>query len=356
MIIVTNKTSWFTLIELIVVITILWILATIAFFSYQWYTQITRDSKRISDISTISKSLELYKIKTWLFPEVTDWYNVTFSWELVWTQWFFWENNFTNVQIINKLPIDPLTWQKYIYSVTNKKNEYSLASISEWAELLWFWGIPHSYANSNKYQTMIKWNYNWLIASINYWTGIYILAVPSIISSTWTTLEYIYQNNKFVFDNYTTLPFNYSNILDSTLYDDYNFVNPDKAIVYSWSLNNLLLETNDSYRQQMILNVKQAYNQTEISNNNIEKDILDINDLNIKKVCFLWRIITNNNLWWNVSLEQDKYCLEEWVFELPDLPPTEDPDLPPPEPIPEDPDLNIIFENDNWNYTCSLCD
>ncbi len=298
-----NK-NWFTLIELIVVITILAILWTIAFISLQSYSTNARDSQRVSDLWLISKSLELYRVKIWVFSEVTDWYNVTFSWETVWTQWFFWENNLTNVQILNKLPIDPIIWEKYIYSVTNKKNEYSLASISEWSELFWLWGISNTYADSNKHRIIIKWNYNWLIASINYWTGIYVLAVPSIISSTGATLEYIYQNNKFTYDDYTTLPFNYLNTTNKDIYSDenYKFANYNNAIVYSGSSDNLLSKTNDSYREQMILNIKQAYNQTELSNNNIEKDIIDINDLNKQKICLLWRALTNNNLWWQLSL------------------------------------------------------
>ncbi|MDD2870983.1 MAG: prepilin-type N-terminal cleavage/methylation domain-containing protein, partial [Candidatus Gracilibacteria bacterium] len=57
-----QKTNGFTLVELIVVITILAILGTIAFISLQGYSTQARDSSRISDISSIKTSLELFQL------------------------------------------------------------------------------------------------------------------------------------------------------------------------------------------------------------------------------------------------------------------------------------------------------
>jgi len=59
-----NKQA-FTLVELIVVITILAILWTIAFISLAWYSQDARDSTRISDLSTMKTSLELFHLNAW---------------------------------------------------------------------------------------------------------------------------------------------------------------------------------------------------------------------------------------------------------------------------------------------------
>jgi prepilin-type N-terminal cleavage/methylation domain-containing protein len=61
---ISNKQA-FTLVELIVVITILAILWTIAFISLQWYSSQARDSKRLSDVQNIKKSLELFSLNTW---------------------------------------------------------------------------------------------------------------------------------------------------------------------------------------------------------------------------------------------------------------------------------------------------
>jgi len=76
-----NKQKYaFTLVELIVVITILAILWTIAFISLQWYSKQARDSTRISDLSSMKTSLELFNLEAWKFPVTTDWFIVTYSW------------------------------------------------------------------------------------------------------------------------------------------------------------------------------------------------------------------------------------------------------------------------------------
>lgn len=54
-----NLKKWFTLVELIVVITILAILGTIAFISLQGYSADARNSKRTSDINSISSQVNI---------------------------------------------------------------------------------------------------------------------------------------------------------------------------------------------------------------------------------------------------------------------------------------------------------
>ncbi len=94
--IIKNKQA-FTLVELIVVITILAILWTIAFISLQLYSKSARDSRRISDISNVKKSLELFSIKTWKYPLPDSPNEATFSWSKIWTQWIVWDNMSTNL-------------------------------------------------------------------------------------------------------------------------------------------------------------------------------------------------------------------------------------------------------------------
>ncbi len=55
----------FTLVELIVVITILAILWTIAFISLQWYSSDARNSKRTSDLNSISSAMSI-EITKWI--------------------------------------------------------------------------------------------------------------------------------------------------------------------------------------------------------------------------------------------------------------------------------------------------
>lgn len=57
------KTRAFTLVELIVVITILVILGTIGFMQLSGFQGSARDSSRVSDITNISKGLDMLIIK-----------------------------------------------------------------------------------------------------------------------------------------------------------------------------------------------------------------------------------------------------------------------------------------------------
>ena len=99
---IKKENKWFTLVELIVVITILAILWIIAFISLQWYSKTARDSTRISDLSTMKTSLELFNLDAWKYPETTDWFEVTYSWSEIWTQWEFWDNTTNNVDKLDK--------------------------------------------------------------------------------------------------------------------------------------------------------------------------------------------------------------------------------------------------------------
>ena len=112
----------FTLVELIVVITILAILWTIAFLSLQWYAANARDSKRISDIWNIKKSLELFTLQTEKYPLPDNGETVTYSWEIVWTQWTIWDNVVEQLsRNIKKKPVDPCSEEEYIYSTIQNR-------------------------------------------------------------------------------------------------------------------------------------------------------------------------------------------------------------------------------------------
>jgi len=112
----TNKQKLgFTLVELIVVITILAILGTIAFVSLQWYSKSARDSARISDMSRIKTSLELFKIEWWKYPDPSDATVITYNEVEAWTQWIFWQTTFRNVEKLDRIPRDPTTEELYIY-------------------------------------------------------------------------------------------------------------------------------------------------------------------------------------------------------------------------------------------------
>ncbi len=69
----------FTLVELIVVISILAILGTIAFLSFGEYQSGARDSVRSTDLSNLSKSLDIGLVKVGSYPSPDNSITVSYS-------------------------------------------------------------------------------------------------------------------------------------------------------------------------------------------------------------------------------------------------------------------------------------
>jgi prepilin-type N-terminal cleavage/methylation domain-containing protein len=187
---------WFTLVELIVVITILVILWTIAFTSLAGYSGSARDSSRISDLTNISKGLDIAYAKTSSYPMPDSYFTVTYS---GWNVWYQWEVGTTVMNILTSAgaklskqpPLDPLvTTAKYTYSkVAYAKDSYQLKANWEGDKITYSptqgLGVDIAQAASwNPTVAYIAGNYNWVVAKTQTGTMTYILAVPSIISNT----------------------------------------------------------------------------------------------------------------------------------------------------------------------------
>lgn len=106
-----NK-SGFTIVELIVVIVVIAILATLTFVSYNGVQAKTRDDRRVTDVSTIEKAMELYYSDNGSYPVPTGatgsiinpaWYSSQDS------SWSMLENLLVGSQAIDDsaLPVDP---------------------------------------------------------------------------------------------------------------------------------------------------------------------------------------------------------------------------------------------------------
>lgn len=262
------KKQWFSLIELVVVISILTILWTIGFINFKDFTLNARDSVRITDVKSIQKSLSLYIIKSWKYPEPTNLKDITYSWAVVWSQWTFWDSTFRNVSILNSKPVDPLKSIDYTYSVTSDRSEYELAWILESSVLSsnnFF--INKTYANSNTIRANSVWSYNGIATKLSTWWVDYILALPSIITNnlTQTDLEQIILTKSLVYNNYWNLPINFSWVLSSSS-QSFDFI-PNKLVIYSWSINDMLDTVNQI---KLLQNLKEAYSGTILLNNNEE--------------------------------------------------------------------------------------
>ncbi len=254
----------FTLVELIVVITILAILWTIAFISLQWYSAQARDSKRVSDISNIKKSLELFSLNTWKYPKPDSYNTVSYTWELIWYQWTVWEQVTKNLsRNLNKKPIDPLTQEEYTYSTINSQTEF---------EVLWLYEnnltslfrefnsdlFPESYAANFKF-AKVEGNFNWLYAR----TSNFYLPTPSIINwNVWWNVDFADDENLIKSQIITW----WDNIpLTSTWGLNIKF-SP-----YEWTITS---ESTDEEKMELVEAIQNAYSWTVLENNTVYADLL----------------------------------------------------------------------------------
>lgn len=127
-----KKLPGFTLIELVVVMTILAILGTIGFLSVGGYSSRARDSERLTDIASLSKTLDLAVITAGNYPPPDNSFSVTYSGGLVWNQGTAGAavisqlHNLVSGGGLNKKPIDPLKNTEYVYSVLAFGKAYQL--------------------------------------------------------------------------------------------------------------------------------------------------------------------------------------------------------------------------------------
>jgi len=326
----------FTLVELIVVITILAILWTIAFISMQSYSSNARDSTRISDLSAMKTSLELFQLDSWKYPEPTEGFVVSYSWSEVWTQWTFWTTTFSNISKLDKIPTDPLTEKEYTYSVTKTKQEYQFAWIVEWDEISYN-PLPNPPLSGEGIATLISqtnagdlvatalvtWTYNGQMLKTENWINCNILSLPSIISSepnTVTDLWIILTNKSLVYNWYENLPTNYITTKYKT---DWWFpFESNKQIVYDDSASCMPLYNpeDNTARIELLTNLQEAYSWTLIENEDdiiwvVNIDLTDTGSLDVIAATFV-----NNNLGGDLAISTS--ISNWWIWWGGETPPT----------------------------------
>ncbi|NDK09599.1 BspA family leucine-rich repeat surface protein [Candidatus Gracilibacteria bacterium] len=197
----------FTLVELIVVITILAILGTIGFISIGGYTLMARESARISDMSMISRALDLTYLENNFYPDTASGITVTYSGSTLWTQGFFTEEVRANTNRISQTPSEKLTGKPYIYSVTYNRQEYQLAGGSESGGPTALNSlVPETNAFFSR--AIVRGNYNGAILGKNISDRLHIFGVPSIITKNIDSVDIVDLINQkgFVLDGYGALP------------------------------------------------------------------------------------------------------------------------------------------------------
>ncbi len=308
---ITNKQKqWFTLVELIVVITILAILWTIAFIALQGYSKTARDSARISDMSRIKSSLELFAVEAGKYPEPTDAVAVTYSWTTeAWNQGNFWENTFRVVERLDKKPVDPTTEKEYTYSVTNSRKEYQLAWILETTDFAQApsptgrglgWGLK-----ANAWETLatarIIWNYNWQMLKVLKGNDLTILASPSIICSENLTLEECIAQNKLAYDGFKNLPPSFAGTQYKQLWEAGSLTlvnNTADIVIYDWKKSDLVedSEAAKTVRKTVVEKLQAAYSSTKIADREWIRRLVNVDTTDATAVESLWVAIVNNKI------------------------------------------------------------
>ena len=169
----TLQNKAFTLVELIVVITILAVLATVWFISLTGYATESRDTKRMTDIATISKWLQTYLAKNSQVPEPSETKTiVNYSGSQLLTQWYAWESVLNEIKVQDAK--DPVDNTFYTYSTNASNTKF---------QLLWFLENLYtqnkaniSKANADYWDRVIytKWHSVWVLLDNQDYTPINI--------------------------------------------------------------------------------------------------------------------------------------------------------------------------------------
>lgn len=158
---IQNKKG-FTLVELIVVITVLAVLATVWFISLTWYSQESRDAKRLADISTIHKWLQLYQTRYSTLPEPWESSLIVGSGSTqLFTQWYVTKEVVAPISVSEV--IDPTGSWPYVYSVNSTKTKYQLWSFLENDSQLSKNVVSQAYMNYENRYIYSMWNKVWLL-------------------------------------------------------------------------------------------------------------------------------------------------------------------------------------------------
>ncbi len=282
----------FTLVELIVVIVILAILWTIAVISLKWYSAAARDSKRISDIQNIKKSLELFSLNTWKYPFPDNLFDTTFSWKTVRKQWYVWDNITTNLsRNLNKKPVDPTTENEYVYSVTINQTEYEVLWVYENVNTLWYNSFLTKTNAVNQYLPKIDWNYNWVAIKMKD----YIIPTPSIINTQFPVNNELVLNSSSIKSQVTTWWENILNWLKTTT----GWLDLDVFLVYeipeNWEIDKNELSTliKNTYNSSVKLN---EWIYSEIKNSTTDDEMIDILDKTVLNSKISNDYISKNNI------------------------------------------------------------
>lgn len=156
----TKKVLTFTLVELIVVIAIIAVLAVSSFLVLTKWIMQSRDARRISDLETMTKALEIGYVgwvqNIYYYPD--GWYDTIrdITWAIMWYQWTLGDNILSKTKAFSqdpKVARDPITDEFYWYSISHDRKYFQLKVILEKWDIAW------------EDKVRLSWTYNWWIVA-----------------------------------------------------------------------------------------------------------------------------------------------------------------------------------------------
>lgn len=125
-----QKFKWFTLVEILVFLLIIFLLSIILYFIYNKYFWNVNNSKRLSDIKTIERSIEEKLVEKSVSPLPDNLVKINSEDVLIWYQWEIW-NSVVSFLSLNWNFKDPVTWENYLYSTNSLKNKWQIATFMD---------------------------------------------------------------------------------------------------------------------------------------------------------------------------------------------------------------------------------
>ena len=237
--ILQNK-KWFTLVELVVVIVILGTLSALAFVSFQQYPINTRNAVRDSDLTSINTAMEVYFTDKGEFPQPDNSSIINYSGATLWEQGTIGTIAYDEIAPNSQLPVDPLYWNEYTYSIIKNKKEFLVATMQE------SWPT---------WMAKLIGNYNGRFVKTNSGSNDYIIATPSIVTGDKgdITIDEIISNQSLVFYNYSNPPSSYKDTYSTSWYFPFT---PSPLLLFHWNTDDL---NSQSERWILANNLQSAY-------------------------------------------------------------------------------------------------
>lgn len=222
----------------------------------------------MSDLTNLSKSLEISLIRTGNYPVPDNTFAISYSGGIIWTQGTIGDTamNFLSAGggRLNKKPSDPLNQKEYVYSILKYGNAFQIKADYEGDNVTYiknpFFIDPVFAASGNPTLSYIKGTYNGITAKTQTGTTTCILALPSIISNTGssTTPTIALETNNLLSGSLLIHKGN----LSGTPFKS-NLTGTNNPIVYCSGA----LPSNDTERLGFATNLANAYSGTSFASN-----------------------------------------------------------------------------------------